>query len=129
MYMGNKEMKKLTLDDLISKKEEFKNKKNKEVKIFVDELDGYIIAKKPGRKEILAAREMGADGDCFLVYDSVLEPNFKSEELQKAFEISSPMDIIREIFLEGTITNIAQILIESAGYKEGTVKIVDEIKN
>ncbi|QNB48210.1 hypothetical protein BR63_19205 [Thermanaerosceptrum fracticalcis] len=120
--------KKLTIKDLIAKKEAIKDQ-SKILQLYVKSLDGLITIQKPSRQLCLDAIEMGnAEGDAYLVYNSVVEPNLKDKELQDAFGCVSPLDIVEAIFEPGEIVSIAKECLVFAGYGDN-VKLVDEIKN
>lgn len=64
-----------------------------------------------------------------LVYTVVSEPNLKSKELQDAYECKAPIDIVGKIFEEGEIADIIDFAIEKAGFRNGKVVEVADLKN
>lgn len=122
------EYKKLTLKDLLSKKEEINNRKKETKEIYISSLGGTITVKKPDRQLCIDALEMPDDkGDMFLVYESVISPNLKDIQLHKEYGVVEPFEIVEKIFEPGEITSLAQELVKMAGYGNA-VKIVDDIK-
>lgn len=120
------EMKKVTLKDLIAKKEQIKNKKNETKQLFVSSLDGTITVQKPSRELCLEALDMDSQrGDTYLVYHCVIEPNLKDKELQDSFGCVEPIEIVEHIFEAGEVSSIAKELVKFAGY----VDSVKEVKN
>src|SRR5699024_12642399 len=113
---------KLTLKHLIENKDKITKEKKETQELYVEELDATITIEKPERSLVLDALELAQDenhdgnGDDFLVYNIVKEPNLKDEELQKAYGCVEPSDVVHEIFSVGTITSIAQAGMELAGY-------------
>lgn len=119
--------KKITIKDLIAKKD--KNNKVEKQELYVKSLDGIITVIKPNKEVLLTTIDQKDNGDAYLVYQSVIEPNLKDTELQKQFDCVQPMDIADKIFEIGEVSLIAQQLTKLAGYDEDCVKVVDEIKN
>lgn len=125
-------MKQITLEDIIAKKDAIKEDKVKKVKIFVESLDGYVTMKKPGRKLIADSleKENGIESNIHVVYNSMVEPNLKDLEAQKAFGVHTPKDLLVEILNDGEISLIAEQLMNASGYSKNTVRVVtDEVKN
>lgn len=123
-----KENKKVTIKELIAQKESFDKRKNQTRELYVASLEGTVTIRKPSRELCLDALEMDKTGDQYLVYNCIVEPNLKSEELQKEFGCVTPMEIIEKIFEPGEVASIAKACVELAGYGD-SVKVVDEIKN
>lgn len=126
--------KKLTITELIKNKEKITKGKPKTQDLYVDELDAVITIEKPERSLVLESIELAEDenydgnGDEFLVYNIVVDPDLKDPELQKAYECVEPTDIVKKIFDPGTITSIAQEGMKLAGYTS-KVTPVDDLKN
>lgn len=124
--MKKNEMKKLTLKDLIAKKEDIKNKKNETKQLYVESLGGTIIIQKPTRELCLEAWGMDSErGDTYLVYECVIDPNMKDKELHSVFECVEPLEIVEKIFEAGEVTAISKEIVKFAGY----VDSVKEVKN
>lgn len=131
--MANKEVnlnKMITLEDILKRKEVFKNKKNEKLELSVDSLDGNIKIIKADKELCLEVKSMreDEDEDAYFVYNIVCEPNLKDPELHKAFGIINPPDIVYEIFDVGEVSQIAQKGMEFAGFYKG-VDIVSDLKN
>lgn len=120
---------KLTLKDLIAKKEQVLNSKNKTRNLYIKSLDGVITIEKPSIDLIIDASKIdeGAESDKYLVYNCIVEPNIKDKELQKAYECVEPTEILK-IFEDGEISTIAKECMDLAGYN-GSVSVVEDIKN
>lgn len=125
--MSKKQVDKITLQTLIAKKLNIiDNKKTSTKELYVKSLDGTITIQKPDKSLCLEATEI-EDGDTYLVYNVVVEPNLKDAELQKAFECVTPMEIVDKLFDPGEVTAIAKEALIMAGYGD-SVKVVDEVK-
>lgn len=129
--------KKLKITDLLAQKEAIKNaRKAKERRdIYIDELDSIITIEQPDQSAVLDALELGQDedfegnADSLLVYEMVVEPNLKDDELQKEFGCVEPTDIVEMLFKPGTITFIAKEGIDMAGYNNKSKVVGSELKN
>lgn len=126
--MTTQAKKKLTLTELIQQKEKYQVKTDAKEEIYLDQLDATITISKPERSLVIEAIEMKEEGDPFLVYNVVVEPNLKDSELQKAYGCAEPTDIVHKIFDEGTIAGIAKASLKLAGW-ESEVKTVENLKN
>lgn len=121
--------KKVTIKDLIARKETIKERVNKTVQLHIKSLDGLITIQKPSRQLVLDALDMGKEsGDSYMAYNTVIEPNLKDKELQEAYGCVAPMEIVDKIFEPGEVAQIAQECVILAGYGD-SVKLVDEVKN
>lgn len=120
--------KKLTLTELIQQKEKYQVKTDAKAELYLDQLDATITISKPERSLVIDALEMKEEGDPYLVYNVVVEPNLKDAELQKAYGCVEPTDIVYKIFDEGTIAGIAKASLKLAGW-ESDVKAVENLKN
>lgn len=120
------EKKKLTLADLIDKKEQYQLKTDVKEDLFLEQLNATVTILKPERPTVLDSVE--SESDELLVYDMVIEPNLKDKELQKAYGCVEPIDIVSKIFDPGTIKGIAQAGLKLAGY-DSKVSVVADLKN
>lgn len=122
---------KLTLEELMRRKEQIMaaKKVKKTQTLYIESLDGTIVIEEPDRECINDAVGMGDEGNEYLVYNCVIEPKLKSSELLKEFGCIEPSDIVGCLFNAGEIAQIATQCMEIAGYKEGSVKAVNAIKN
>jgi len=111
----------VNIKDLIAKKEEIQQKKeNKTATLAVDSLGGSIKITKPTGTMVRDAREMGSpEGDVYLIYNNVTEPNLKDPELQKAYGCVEPTEIVEKLFEDGEVALISQEIIKLAGYVDG----------
>lgn len=120
---------KLTIADLIAKKESLANKKKVTKDVYVEELGAVVTLEKPDRAIILESLEMeNSTADDFLIYNCIVEPNLKDSELQKIYGCVEPVDIIEKIFDLGSIKGLAEHALSMAGF-DSKVTAVDELKN
>lgn len=124
--MKNKQLK---LQDLINKAGEHRQSKNKTLEIYVKSFDGIFKMKKPSNALLLESLDIASEdaheGDIHLIYNSVIEPNLKSEELQESYGVARPVEIVDELFDLGEIKAVATILAESAGYGKDVARLVE----
>lgn len=122
-------MKKLSIGDLIANADAIKAKKKETRQLYVKSLDATISIMKPSRSIILDSHDLGnEEGNSFLVYECVTEPNFKDAALQKAYNATG-YEVLDRILDPGEVDNIAKELINYAGYGAGYVSIVEDVKN
>ncbi|NBI30908.1 phage tail assembly chaperone [Chengkuizengella marina] len=127
--------KKLTLADLLTKKEQLKKKKKRTMALYIESLDAEIVIEEPSRAFAMEAIEMAQDqtrsdqADAHVVYNCVIEPNLKDKDLQKQFECVEPTDIVDIIFRSGEVSAISGHVLELAGYGQGVQKVDKELKN
>lgn len=128
--MKNKQLK---LEDLINKAGEHRQSKNKTLEIYVKSFDGIFKMQKPSNALLLESLDIASEdaheGDIHLIYNSVIEPNLKNEELQESYGVTRPVEIVDELFDLGEIKAISTILAESAGYGKDVAHLVDDVKN
>lgn len=123
--------KKLTLTDLLKDKEKYHVKDDVTEDLFIPRIDAIITIRKPERSLCIESFQMGRDdedGDVFLVYNTVVEPNLKDSDLQKEFGCVEPSDIVEKVFEAGEIVKIAQAALDLAGYTDSVSKVAD-LKN
>ncbi|OHW62168.1 phage XkdN-like protein [Andreesenia angusta] len=118
----------LSAKDLIAKKGLIEKKKTKNISIEVSEL-GVMIFKTPTTEDLMDANEYSGRAQDFLVFNCSVEPNLRNQELQEAFGVATPIEIVRELLLPGEIHNIAELLSSSAGFNDESAKLVNDIKN
>ncbi len=127
--MRKEQVKKLTLQELIAKKEQIQDTKtNKTKDLYISSLDGSITIQKPDKQLCLDALEMDQQGDTYLVYHCVVQPNVKDKKLLQAFGCTEPIEIVEKLFEIGEISAIAKECITLAGYGD-SVTVVEDIKN
>ncbi|MEW8957784.1 MAG: phage portal protein [Moorella sp. (in: firmicutes)] len=123
-------MAQVKLSDLIAQAEKRKEQKKVRKQLYIKSLDGEITVEKPSRALCLDALDMGSnEGDAYLVYECVVEPSLKNPELQAAYGCTQPLEIVDKIFEPGEVAQIAKTLVEMAGYGDGAVKVVEDLKN
>ena len=119
---------KLTLAELMKRKEQMLSaKKTKKTQdLYVKSLDAVITIEEPSGTLCRDANDMDAgEGDKYMCFECIKEPNLKSQEIQESFGCTEPMDIVDMLFLPGEIPQIAIACMKLAGYMGG----VDEVKN
>lgn len=110
--MENKEIKKVSLKQLIEKKLERDNKKTATKDIYIESLGGSITFNNPSDAARIEYSEKiktesyvdTVDGMVKLIYDCC--PMLHSKELQESIDVDYPYDTVRSIF---DITEIADI--------------------
>lgn len=119
----------MTIAELIERKEEIAAKKKQLYDI--ETSVGVMTFKLPTIGLVTEAWDMNArDGNKNLVYQCAAEPNLKNKELQKAYGVAEPFDIVEEIFMAGEVSKIAGQLLKLAGFgSDITATIHKEIKN
>ena len=89
-------------------------------------MDSTITIQEPNTALCRDAAAMpDGDGDVYMCYESIVEPNLKSKEIQEAYGCNEPMDIVNMIFQPGEIPQIAVECMKMAGFMGG----VEVIKN
>lgn len=124
---------KLTIQNLIEKKDEISEKKQQTFEVFIPSLEGHVTIKKPSRGMISTATEMAQKGqeyesDMFIVYHSVIDPKLKDKELLKAFDVNpnKGYEVVEKLFSSLEVGQLAQQIVNAG---EGKVRLVDELKN
>ncbi|OMC81851.1 hypothetical protein BK128_21525 [Viridibacillus sp. FSL H7-0596] len=126
--------KKITLTELIKEKEKYQVKDNEKDEIFIERLGATITVRKPERSLCIEAITMSRDnetegeGDPYLIYNTVVEPNLKDKELRDAYGCIEPTDIVSKIFEVGEIAALAQEIMMLAGYGTNVSRVKD-LKN
>ncbi|AHM56411.1 hypothetical protein EAL2_c11130 [Peptoclostridium acidaminophilum DSM 3953] len=123
--------KKLTLGELISKKTQIKEAKEKTAEKFVKSLDGTVTIKILDRSFISDCTEMeNGEGNAHIVYEGIVEPNLKDTQLHEAYGIKNPADIVDMIFLPGEVDFLSGEIVKLSGYDSDSIKdVVEEVKN
>lgn len=119
---------KLTLAELLRRKEQMieSKKTKKTLDLYVKSIDAVITVAEPDGALCRDANDMEAgEGDKYLCYECIIEPNLKSKEVQDAFDCAVPMDVVDIIFAPGEIPQIAIECMKLAGYMGG----VEAVKN
>ncbi len=119
---------KLTLAELLRRKEQMLEAKKikKTVDLYVKSIDSVITIEEPDGALCRDANDMEAgEGDKYMCFECIKEPNLKSKDAQEAFGCDVPMDIVDVIFAPGEIPQIAIECMKLAGYMGG----VEAVKN
>ncbi len=119
---------KLTLAELLRRKEQMlaARKTKKTLDLYVKSLDATITIEEPDGALCRDANDMEpGEGDKYMCYECVKEPNLKSKDAQEAFGCAEPMDIVEVVFKAGEIPQIAIECMKLAGYMGG----VEAVKN
>lgn len=122
---------KITLQEIMKRKEQMleAKKEKKTAEIYIESLDGTIIIQEPSRSLCKDAIDMpDGEGDTYLIYECVVEPNLKSQELQEAFGCVEPMEIVEKIFEAGEIPKVSTECLRLAGFSN-EVKRIEQLKN
>lgn len=122
----------LTAKDLLERKQAIQDRKNEKIVIQTD--DGELLFRIPNRSDMTDTNKYAGDGsvaDAFLIYATILEPNLRDPELQKAFldQGQEPVEIVDAIFKPGEVTSIAEKLMREAGYFDEDMKTRKVVKN
>lgn len=119
---------KLTLAELLRRKEQMLESKEtkKALDLYVKSIDAVITVEEPSGALCRDANDMEpGEGDKYMCYECIVEPNLKDAEVQKQFGCTNPMDIVDVIFAPGEIPQIAIECMKLAGYMGG----VEAVKN
>ncbi|MBQ3464069.1 MAG: phage portal protein [Clostridia bacterium] len=119
---------KLTLQELMRRKEHMleAKKTKKTLDLYVKSIDAVITIEEPDGALCRDANDMEAgEGDKYMCYECIKEPNLKSKEVQDGFGCKEPMDIVDIVFAPGEIPQIAIECMKLAGYMGG----VEAVKN
>ena len=119
---------KLTLAELLKRKEQIiaAKKTKKTQNLYVNSLGAIITIEEPEASLCRDVSDMEAgEGDKYMCYECIKEPDLKSKEVQDAFGCAVPMDIVEMIFAPGEIPQIAVECMKLAGYMDG----VKQVKN
>lgn len=129
--MSKDSIKKLTLADFITRKEQReRDKKTPQTDdLYIKSLDGYITVSEPTSEQLTDARKIAEDneeyGNTYIVYQCCVEPSLKSAELQSG----EPFDTVLSVFKPGEVQMIAAHLMKMAGYDSDSVTVTDKLKN
>ncbi|MBB6214960.1 hypothetical protein HNQ80_001045 [Anaerosolibacter carboniphilus] len=118
-------IKKLTLTDLIAKKEQRDKAKLAFKDIHVESLGGTIVAQRPSDEVILETIDLMGNNDSakeivaafkYLIYTSI--PILKEPSLQEAYECVEPDEIVMKLFDIGEVLEVGAAILEMAGVKD-----------
>ncbi|WP_342504201.1 hypothetical protein [Lysinibacillus sp. FSL L8-0126] len=128
--MSKKTIKRLTVTDLMKEKEKYQVKDDVTEEVLVERLGVEVVLRKPEKSLCVDTMKMArdenndTDADVYMVYNTMVEPNLKDAELQKAYGCTLPTDIVAKIFDPGEIEQLSGMALELAGYKKGGVKVI-----
>ena len=120
----------VTIEELVARRGEIEERGGK--KLTLTTALGEFLFEVPNAALVAETLEItpSFSANKHLVYSCAAEPNLRDGDLQRAYEVFDPEDIVDKIFLPGEITKIANLLLDKAGFKNRiTAKIYDEIKN
>ena len=119
---------KLTLDELIRRKEQIlANKKRDETaEVFVKSIDGSVIVKSPDSKLLSDVEEMDDKiaANAYIVYNCVISPRLKDQHLQEVYGCREPIEIVDKLFLPGEVVRLADTIVKLAGFDEERVQTI-----
>lgn len=132
--MGKEEIKKLTLKDLIAKKTIKDEQKYLKEDIYVESLEGEIRFEKPQEEDVLATMDkISGDSSAQENADAIVSFIYKScsmlrnKELQDAYGVKDPKDIVKELFTLSERDEIGQKLLKMSGIK--MKEVAENVKN
>lgn len=120
----------VTIAQLIAQREAIKEKKK--ALYDLETSVGTITVKPPTGALVAEAWDMpnAFEGNAHIVYECVIAPDLKSKELQDAFGVFEPTEIVTAIFQVGEVNKIAGKLLDISGFKGKIVgKLHEETKN
>lgn len=123
---------KLTLSDLIAKKAAKEAQKTVTAEVFIPSLEGSITVFRPDRHVLYKSGDMSGEtisekmyANAFLVYNSCKA--FQTPELQEAYGVSDPVDIVSEMLDPIEIQEVAEKITQISGWTK--VEATQEVKN
>ncbi|MGL4569315.1 MAG: hypothetical protein ACRCU6_12415 [Fusobacteriaceae bacterium] len=126
----------VSIQDLISNKKKLDVKKNRKIRIFVQELGGEMVFRPLSVREYLdIIEDEFEDKDSMLIFDTCLEPNLKDEVLIKNLGCNgNPYEVIGKILSPGTVFQLASEILEQSELRnngdKNLIKVMgEEIKN
>ncbi|MCI1750931.1 MAG: hypothetical protein LKI17_06375 [Megasphaera cerevisiae] len=118
----------VSIQDLIKQKEAILARKT-ETFDFTTSI-GTIVVKKPTKAFVAEVLNLTEGADAYAILNSVIEPDLKSAELQKAYGCAEPTDIVEALFDAGEIPAIGTKIVQCAGYGVPIeAKVHDDVKN
>lgn len=127
--MSKENVKKLTLQDLITRKTQREKDILRVQEVYIEELEGTIEIRRPNEDIIMETMDMIQSESVkdvvnaydFLIYNSA--PILKSKELHEAYECVEPMDIVKELLSLNDRLGIGSKVMEMAGFKDYENKV------
>lgn len=127
-------MAKLTLDEILAKQLQQKEKGKKQVEIYVPALDGYIVAEKQRVDKVLDMMDDAMQTDSTAAgYRSNIDLIYEhcailhNPKLQEAYECAEPTDIVGKMFDDdiAAVNEAAEKIVALYGFD----KLYDDVKN
>lgn len=119
----------ITIKELITNREKIEQKKQNlfDLKTSI----GTVTIKPPTLPLMLEITDLEKDiSDKYLILQSVVEPDLKNKELQKAYGCMEPIDIVEKLFQPGEIFSISKKIMSCSGFgAEIEAKIHEKVKN
>lgn len=130
-------MQNITLDLLLSRKEQSEKDKLKVALYYSKALNGNIEIHKLKTREVIRILdnldfknfEETVMMNCKLIYKHC--PIFKSKELQEAYDVAEPYDVVLEVFNDniGEITKLSEKILSLYGIGNDDGIIIEEVEN
>jgi hypothetical protein len=124
----------VSVADLIQNMEKIRDRKPKKGSVYVEDLGGNVIIIEMRVAVLDEAREMGQEGgkdsgDCHIIAESVVEPDFHNADLLKKYSVPGSVDLVRKLLKPATIRSLSLEIVKFSGFTGSTVGIVEELKN
>lgn len=119
----------VSVQDLIQRKDQILAKKDELYDLSTSV--GVITVRKPSKALAMETLDLEADSrDAYLILHTVVSPDLKDKDLQKAYGCAEPTDIIGKLFDAGEVPSIANKIMQCAGYnKDISAKLHEDVKN
>ena len=119
----------VTISELIGRREEILNKKNETYDI--ETSIGTLTVKQPSMALAVEIAQMeNSMSDKYLIFKTCIDPNLGDKELQDAYQVMNPPDIVENLFKVGEIRKISNAIMDTAGFgKNITPKLHEKVKN
>lgn len=134
--MNKEQHKKLTFDDILSRKLQREKDKMKLMSIYIPSMDGCLVFNSVPESKILEMKNNFDEDDPSseielarsLIYESCKD--LQNPELHKMLGVTDPLDVVREIFTYKETNDIGIELLKFNGFtNDGKDKIISSIKN
>lgn len=65
-----------------------------------------------------------------LVYNNVIDPNLKADDLSRALKVKDKLDVVDEIFQASEVLQLVSIILKISGRENAqSVRLVEDLKN
>ena len=119
----------ISISDLIKKKESILKREKKKVEVYVEDLDANIVIVEPNRGQVTDMMDRSENGNEFIIAECIEAPNLRDPELMKAYNVKTPVDLVKKLFKHSTIATLSEKIVSIGGYDGSGIKVVEEIKN